>query len=621
MMWTSGWNPWRCVVAWAIVAVAGPLQAQSIFSLRHADATGGALRALAASDSLLVAVGDHGRVLTSTDGQTWRPGTAGITDTLRGVAFGAGQFIAVGDRGRVVMSSDGAQWRDVSPAGAMARLNAVGFAGGLFVAVGEQGTILTSPDGVNWSARDATVLSSLRAIAAIQSQPSFVVSGDSGLILTSSDGVEWMRRDAGTTDDLVSLSSTGWAILRASGSLIGFTRTTTAAGSTWSTPPGPPLPPGNWRAVATRTDGVLVTLAVGESGSVAVGSVSVQPYESGTTQHLHAATFARGTFFAVGDGETILQGFPDPTSPTERLRNLSNRSPVAGGSATLISGFVVAGTGAKRLLIRAPGPSLGTFGVTAPLAQPTLTLFDASGRVLARNTGWSGTPDQELVRESTAFLAFPFPENSADAALVVSLPPGAYTAHVTAATNGVGLVELYDADRWPLPLTSRLSNMSSRCFVGTGESVAITGLAMPQGRKLLIRAVGPTLGSNFGVGGALANPRLEIIRPQIPSGARGGSPLPALSIVVNDDWTVQSELKLGANSDGTLRPIVGVSWRGSPEEIREATRACGAFPLPEDSKDAAMLVTFDYSPMTVHISGADGGTGIALVEIYEVGER
>jgi hypothetical protein len=68
------------------------------------------------------------------------------------------------------------------------------------------------------------------------------------------------------------------------------------------------------------------------------------------------------------------------------------------------------------------------------------------------------------------------------------------------------------------------------------------------------------------------------------------------------------------------RPFVGVSWRGSPEEIRAATRACGAFPLPEGSEDAAMLVTFDYSPMTVQVSGVDGGTGIALIEIYEVSE-
>jgi hypothetical protein len=147
-------------------------------------------------------------------------------------------------------------------------------------------------------------------------------------------------------------------------------------------------------------------------------------------------------------------------------------------------------------------------------------------------------------------------------------------------------VEVYDADQPASGGSGRLINLSVRAQVGLDANVLIPGLVVGAGasKTLLLRAVGPTLGAApFNVAGVLAQPVLTLF---------SGS----LAVATNTAW----------NS------------AGNAAEIRAAARAVGAFPLPEGSRDSAMLVTLPSGAYTLQVTGANQTTGVALVEVYEV---
>lgn len=128
----------------------------------------------------------------------------------------------------------------------------------------------------------------------------------------------------------------------------------------------------------------------------------------------------------------------------------------------------------------------------------------------------------------------------------------------------------------------RMANFSTRAQVGTAADAAFVGFAIGPGapKSLLIRAVGPAL-AGFGVGGAIADPRIELY-----SGDR--------VIGENDNWTPAS--------------IGGAN----------AFNQVGAFPLATNSRDAAIAVTLSPGSYTAIVRGVADGTGIALVEVYDV---
>jgi hypothetical protein len=112
----------------------------------------------------------------------------------------------------------------------------------------------------------------------------------------------------------------------------------------------------------------------------------------------------------------------------------------------LIAGLVVNGTAPKRVLIRGVGPGLAQFGLGNVLSRPQLTLF-AGDSIVAQNAGWSTSSDAGAIAQTAAQVgAFAFPAGSADAALLLNLAPGAYTAQLTGASaaTGVALVEIYE---------------------------------------------------------------------------------------------------------------------------------------------------------------------------------
>ncbi|MEZ5278804.1 MAG: hypothetical protein R3F07_20655 [Opitutaceae bacterium] len=139
----------------------------------------------------------------------------------------------------------------------------------------------------------------------------------------------------------------------------------------------------------------------------------------------------------------------DAGSPTAVLSNISNRGFVGQGASIMIPGVVVSSEGSKTLLIRAVGPALGElFAIQGALSDPVMSVFKGGDLILTQDN-WGESPEQALTAQVAQQVgAFALPEGSADAAFVVTLPPGAYTikASGVAGGTGVALVEVYVVD-------------------------------------------------------------------------------------------------------------------------------------------------------------------------------
>jgi uncharacterized delta-60 repeat protein len=270
---------------------------------------------------------------------------------------------------------------------------------------------------------------------------------------------------------------------------------------------------------------------------------------------------------------------------TPRFVNIATRALAGRSDSPLIAGFVVAGPGAKRVMVRAVGPTLGSsFNLPGFLPDPVLSVYNAAGTLVYANDDWSSANDVPgLASAGTRLGAFTLGAASADAGGILTLSPGSYTAVVTGKNNatGLALVEVYEDDN----VSSRLVNLSSRAFVGTGGSVAIPGIVVRGGttpKKLLVRAVGPGL-TAFGVSSVLTNPIVTITNSA------------GVDVATNDDWETNANVA----------------------DLRAATNKV-TFPLAIGSKDAALLVTLPPGGYTVQVSGVADATGNALVEVYEV---
>ena len=253
-----------------------------------------------------------------------------------------------------------------------------------------------------------------------------------------------------------------------------------------------------------------------------------------------------------------------------RLLNLSVRGNLGVGQE-LIVGFAT--NGLKNVLIRGIGPTLAGFGVPGVYADPRLELYDGANRI-AGNDNW----EAGLAPTFAAVGAFALVNASRDAALQSAIS-GARTAQIGGPNSGVVLVEVYDAGSGT---AARLVNVSARNQVGTGDNILIAGFVVDGdvAKTLLIRAVGPALATLFGLEGTLADPRLEIV-----ASADGRK------LAENDNWTAA---------------VAGVFG------------SVGAFTLPANSRDAALLVTLPPGAYSAQVSGVGGGTGEALIEVYEV---
>ncbi len=143
---------------------------------------------------------------------------------------------------------------------------------------------------------------------------------------------------------------------------------------------------------------------------------------------------------ATGNGLVELFA-TNPATPANPA-NISTRGFVQTGDDVMIGGFILTGTETRRLLLRAIGPSLGAFGVSDALLDPTLDLHDANGALIRSNNNWRDTQEGEI-----AATGIP-PTDDRESAIVMDLAPSNYTAIVRGVngTTGVALVEAYDVE-------------------------------------------------------------------------------------------------------------------------------------------------------------------------------
>jgi hypothetical protein len=319
-----------------------------------------------------------------------------------------------------------------------------------------------------------------------------------------------------------------------------------------------------------------------EVGLQVRGLIDVYPSEWSSVLTAFAGASSSGTSGGNTGGNTSTTNPavtpPSPPTGNARLVNLSVRTTAGRDSAALVVGFNLTGSASKPMLIRGIGPTLGMFGVVGALADPVMVLKNSSGGTVLENDNWGGAA--VVVAAAGRLGAFALDASSRDSVALPALTPGAYTATVTpanaATTPGIALVELYDADP---TAGSRLTNVSTRALVGTGNEILVVGFAVSGSgtRNLLIRAIGPTLAA-FGVTGTLADPKLEIYQ----NGAL---------IRASDNW------------DAGLAPLFAT---------------VGAFPLTTNSTDAALALALSPGTYTAQVSGVGNTAGVALVEVYEL---
>jgi len=161
--------------------------------------------------------------------------------------------------------------------------------------------------------------------------------------------------------------------------------------------------------------------------------------------------------FGATSGVALSEVYELSTLVPQQLKNISARCFVGSGSQVAICGFVVEGNEPAELLIRGIGPALKAFGLTGTLDQPSIGLYDSTNTLVAMNSGWSNKPTAGTSAVSVTYRlattsdmqsvgAFALTSGSADSAMVVTVPPGAYTAIISGsnATTGTALAEIYE---------------------------------------------------------------------------------------------------------------------------------------------------------------------------------
>ena len=196
--------------------------------------------------------------------------------------------------------------------------------------------------------------------------------------------------------------------------------------------------------------------------AAAASAVGAFRYNAGSKDAALLVMLAPGThtvqLLSNGSGTGMIEVYDVSavSESTKQLINISTRGTVGSGDDVLIGGFVITGDQPKRVLIRGIGPKLADFGVAGALRDAAVTVYDSKQAVVAKNDNW-GTPQPlavgqqvgtagEITAAATATGAFPLSAGSADAAVLLTLPPGGYSAVVTGANNasGAAMVEIYE---------------------------------------------------------------------------------------------------------------------------------------------------------------------------------
>lgn len=230
-----------------------------------------------------------------------------------------------------------------------------------------------------------------------------------------------------------------------------------------------------------------------------------------------------------------------------------------------------------RVLLRAIGPSLAQSGVPDVLADPVLELHGTGGFATIVDDNWRDDPAQEALIIATGIP----PSNDLEAAIVATLNPGAYTAIVRGKNNtsGVGLVEVFDLSQ---AFPAKLANISTRAFVATASNIVIAGFILGNhsgSDRVAVRGIGPSL-TAVGVSNALADPTLEL--------------------------RDQNAALLFSNND----------WQDNPAQ---AAALIAAGLAPSNPSESGIVATLPPGLYTALLTGVNSGTGVGLVEVYDLG--
>jgi hypothetical protein len=252
---------------------------------------------------------------------------------------------------------------------------------------------------------------------------------------------------------------------------------------------------------------------------------------------------------------------------------------VGTGDDALIEGFIVQGSAGstKKIMVRAIGPSLATFGITDALANPTLEIHDSSGATVATNNDWRNTQQGGLITgdQSTEIAGSgAAPTNDLESAIIANLAPGSYTAVLRGVGNsiGTGVVDAYDLSG---SSPARLANIATRGLVQAGDKLMIAGFIVQDAPvKAVIRAIGPSL-TAFGITNALADTTLQL---RDVNGA----------IVREND-----------------------NWKTDQKEELENTGL-----QPTDDLEAALVETIPPGQYTAQVRGKNDSSGIGVVQVY-----
>jgi hypothetical protein len=274
------------------------------------------------------------------------------------------------------------------------------------------------------------------------------------------------------------------------------------------------------------------------------------------------------------------------------LLNISGRIVAQTGDKVGIAGFIVKGSGVKRFIVRAIGPSMTVNGQPVPgrLQDPILELHDSNGQVVTNDNWRTGGQEAEIQQSGLA------PTDDREAAIIRTVPAGNFTAIIRGANNttGIGLIEVYDlgtvaaaekeqrAEEPNAPgAVVELGNLSVRADVQTEDNILIDGIILRGGnpKRVLFRALGPSVKSSGNpVPGTLPNPTLEL------RDANG------TQLQSNDDWQQAS----------------------NASDIQATGLA------PPDPKESAILTSLPAGNYTSLVRGVNRTTGIALSEVYKL---
>lgn len=465
-----------------VAAFATPAFAQIYWSNQSPAGVTDDIWCVTYANGTFAAVTNQGNLLTSSNGLNWSSQAIDSGVWLVSITCGNGLWVVVGDKGTILESPDLKTWTHAT-SGTTNKLNGVLWNGpaptgsglianqqlALWVAVGEAGTILSSPDAVNWTLQPAIsgVTGFLHGITSninyyplpigVQSQNALLICGANGTLMAAPPTAlfgGYSPLGAATSQNLEAvLAETGLPVVAVGwgGTLLyGYAGVTPGLGG------GPPY----FSLSPTVTPNVIFRglaygngsfIAAGEQGTIFSSPDGInwtQRFSGDSPSTLSTSTLLSATysetlqrFVVTGAGGTILVSNSAPTV----FGNVSARGYVS-RAQTFIGGFVIEGTASRTVLVRADGPVLGAFSVANPLPDPVLTVYNSSGTVIATNTGWTTNTNPSAI--STAALgvgAFALPNPSKDSALLLTLPPGAYTEQITSAggNSGIALFEAY----------------------------------------------------------------------------------------------------------------------------------------------------------------------------------